>query len=607
MASRYRYLPLLLAALLLHPTPSLVAQIPLPTPLEHYENYNSQAAAFQLLNSLLSEMDAEQRQQAMALAAALRGGRSDQVTPQRLSQLLKTIDWQKHRHQILLLALDRSEALAVVPKTAQQWVPIIHDALLFFLDNVSQDRLLERLAGQIRLPQDTPRSQRILAFAERTPSLQKIGQIMARYPSVPADVRAALQTLENSISTTSRDELVAYISEELGPETIEAYQIEFADEILAEASVGAVIEAELTVPGQGTRRRAVCKAIKAYAIENLQEDLEIMDGLTRHFEEHASFYELGSIPLSDMFQEVKNALAREVQVVEEQANLRRAYEYYSNDPKVKVPEILPPSNQRITFMEFIEGGKITSAFPGDAKARKRLASRLADILMIDVIFAKHDEALFHGDPHAGNVYSYARKGERDPYRIALLDWGLAGMLPRTQRKQLIQLLLGVYLKDGKRLRNNLSALVEGEPDPSPEARLRRREIVDQALADAKRAKVDPFTVLGNLSANLAQEGYSLNFNLLLFIKSQITIIGILEELDPNFKIDKHTSSRIRGQILKETPQRLLNTVWFPGWTSHSYASMLSNEDIRDAQFKAVGGAFKKVGGWIWKGISLPFR
>lgn len=601
MLAQFRLLPLV--AILVLPD-SALAQIPLPTPKEHYEDFNLQAETFRLAASVLPTLDAETQQEVGALMAALRSGDSDGLTAPRLRQLLQRIDWQRWRPQLLELALHRSAVLSLVSEDAQEWVPIVHDALLFFLDNLSEERIIERLVAQARLPAGTERGQRLLQFASRTPSLQKIGQILARYPAVPEDLRQSLQTLENSIQTTTRDELVEFIRQQVGPERIERYQIEFAEEVLAEASIGAVIRSRLTLPGEDDPRQAVCKVIKSYAVPALNEDLEIMNGLTLYFEENADFYEIGDIPLAEMFQEVREALSREILVTEEQQNLIRAAEYYREDPKVKIPEIYPASTENVTFMEFIEGGKITDAFPGNRQARRRMARRLADILSVDVLFSSRDPALFHGDPHAGNVF-YTSSDSANPYRIALIDWGLAGVLNKQQRVQLIQLLLGVYLRDRGRLRRNLGALI-GEGQPLNAQGQRKTDALVAETLSASRGK-PAFSVLSDLISRLARAGYRINFNLALYIKSQITIIGILKELDPDLKMTERATRHVGGQVLKEMPKRLANMIYFPNWDSRNYPSLVSNDDVFDVQATLIKRGFKKLGGWMWKGIRAPFR
>ncbi len=73
-----------------------------------------------------------------------------------------------------------------------------------------------------------------------------------------------------------------------------------------------------------------------------------------------------------------------------------------------------------------------------------------------VIFSSRSEAIFHGDPHPGNVYHFLGD-PANPYKIALIDWGLMGTFPRKDRLALLQMILGVQLADAKRLHNNAGA------------------------------------------------------------------------------------------------------------------------------------------------------
>ena len=254
---------------------------------------------------------------------------------------------------------------------------------------------------------------------------------------MPFDLREALQVLENGLSTTSRDQVMDFILEDIGPDTIEEYQVHCAAEVLAEATVGVVLPCTLVLPGETRVRQAVAKVIKPYAMSALQEELEIFDRLARYFAEYSDSYAVGTILISDMFDDISVALSQEIQVVDEQQNLAKAGAYYLANERVRVPELYPLSTAHVTFMEFVHGHKISEAFPGQPQARARLARRLVDALTLDVLLSQHEEALFHGDPHAGNVF-HVPDDPQDPYVLALLDWGLSGEFSREQRAQLIE-------------------------------------------------------------------------------------------------------------------------------------------------------------------------
>ena len=381
------------------------------------------------------------------------------------------------------------------------------------------------------------------------------------------------------------------IRTDLGEEIIAAYRLELASEVLAEASVGSVIAGSLTLPGEPGPRRIVCKVIKPEAEKGLRHQLQAFDSLGSYLQENSAFYELGDFPLADLFDEIRDALAKEILVVEEQRNLSRAADYYANNPRILVPEIYEISTPNVTVMDFVEGVKVSEAFPGDQEARAKVARRLSNALTYDVIFNRRDLAIFHGDPHAGNVY-HVTAGTGDRYRLALLDWGLLGEFTLQERKQLVQLLFGIQLGHRKKLQGNIGVLIEGGlPDSEPE-----REKIDQIIEDAQNSLSGQgsFVLLEAISAELAKQGYEVPFNLALFVKSQLTISGILHELDPELKQDQLVMQQLSGQVMKEFPRRFLYTLSVVKWNSRDFDSLLSNGDVMGYQARKVGRTFGKI-------------
>jgi ubiquinone biosynthesis protein len=491
--------------------------------------------------------------------------------------LVKQADWSAHRPALLEFFLHQSQVLQMVPDTWGSLAgPIVHDALIYFLDHLSDDRLLDKVVSLAYLPQGTSRGDYLKEFVSRVPSLQKLGQILARNPELSADYRTSLQELENEIHTMTREALVQFIADDLGQSAMAGYQVQFADRVLAEGSVGAVIAGTVVPPGGAVRRQAICKVIKPYVLVSLPEDLSIITGLASYFTVNHDFYQLGSMPLAEMFTELAKALAEEINVTAEQANFIRAREYYQDSTLVVVPEIFPISTNHVTCMEMIVGGKITSAFPGDTRQRAIMAARLSEVLTGGVLFSPKADAIFHGDPHPGNVF-HVTNDPKNPYRIALLDWGLMGVFPREDRLALMQLILGVQLEDAKRLQGNVGALLD-DGLPTDPAQLQK---IDALIAEVIKPKAGrtTFGALNELLVGLIQQGYATKFSLTLFIKSQITIAGALAELDPTLKQDDLLQKQVRALVKKELPKRVWCTIWFPCWKSHGYTSLLSNGDV----------------------------
>ncbi len=568
-------------------SPGHASEVPLPTPMDHYGSYDVATETRALFSSILA--DSPEAARLLSLLTELRGN-PEPAKQEALVELLQSLGWSKWRPRLSELLLHQSQVLELLSPGFEKWHPVVHDSLLFFLDRLTEERLLRRVVGQMSLPAETARGSRTIHLLTRTPTLQKLGQILARHPRVPEDFRHSLQTLENEISTVGRAELIDSIVAELGAETLDRLQMEFAEGLLAEASVGAVIEARLVLPGDSEPRRAVCKVIKPYAVAALEEELEIFAALSRYFTEQRDFYQIGDVPLSETFEEIREALSREVMVSQEQANLRRARTYYRGNGRIAVPEIYPASTETVTCMEFMEGVKISDAFPEDPRARRVMARRLSDALTFDVLFANGEETLFHGDPHAGNVFHSPRP--HDPYRIALLDWGLAGRFTREERKGLVQLLVGARLRDRKRLQRHAGVLIEGGAPDLVDAQRGIHLAVEDVLS--QQPGEGAFDLLQKLIVALTQRGFQIPLNLVLFVKSQLTIEGILLQLDPDLKHDECLMRRVSGQVFKELPKRLAYTLSVVGWNSRGYRSLLSNEDVKDIQIRKAGRGLKKA-------------
>src|SRR5262245_33211779 len=535
--------------------------LPLPTPRSHYETFTPGLSGLPLLQTLTKGLDPETQKAVLAFVTASRllNAGSTVVSKGQAVARLKELNWHPWKPLLLEFVVHQSQVFEIVPETFRAFIyPIVHDSLLYFLDHLPEDRLLEKFIEIADLPPGSSRSAELTAFVAKTPSLQKLGQILSRNQALSPEYREALQQLENGIHTMTRDELTQFIAADMGKNNLATSQVEFADTILAEGSVGAVIRAIWIPPGSHERREAICKVIKPYVIVNLPQELDIIDGLARYFTDTHDFYQLGTMPLVEMFQEVRRALIKEVQVVDEQQNLVRARQYYRANKNVVVPELFPLSTSHVTFMQYIVGEKITSAFEGQSVQRGIMARRLADVMTRDVIFASSNEPIFHGDPHAGNVFHVTGNPD-DSYQIALLDWGLYGTFPRDHRVALMQLILGVQLKDAKRLHNNVGGLLaNGMPD-DPQKVHQIDAIIARVLQPKDRQTA--FDALEELLLDLIDEGYATTFSLNLFIKSQVTIAGILTELDPTLDQDNYLSQRVNSLVKREIPKRLLFTIW----------------------------------------------
>jgi ubiquinone biosynthesis protein len=545
----------------------------LPTPRDHYKTYNVESARLALMTRVLNEVDPETRKQVVLfLGAGANTGDLPRMKPEDVIRFVRGAGLLKYKPEILEILVHSSQVLETVPaKYFEIYGPIIHDALLAFFDGLNEERMIDR-AMALANAKDASRGEKILIFASRIPTLQKIGQIIARVEGIPPDIQQSLQSLENDIRTMNRDELVAYVEKELGGEQVRKYDLQFDDRILAEASVGAVIFGSFQPPGELSKRQNfVCKVIKPYVVSGLPEEMRSIDRLITLVTESADFYQIEDFNLKDFFADVRVQLENEIKVSEEQAHFRKAYEFYKNHAGVRVPEVFHFSTERVTFMEFLNIQKLTESFLGDQKSRRILADRLATVMTFEALFSEQHTSIFHGDPHGGNIMRIT-DDPKDPYKLALLDWGLMGEFPREQRMEMVQLSLAYSQKSKKRMVRNVGSLIKGGLPKDPQKLAGIEEMVGRAM----EVKGGTFEAYGALLEELFKAGYALEPQFSLFIKSQLTIAGILRELDPTLNQNKLVRKKTTGLIMKEFPKRL---VLLPAWNYRGYRSMLSNGDI----------------------------
>ena len=357
------------------------------------------------------------------------------------------------RHSEALQALDIG---ALVPPAYARYRPLISEALRFFLANLPAHRLMELLQAQLALPTHSTPLERLLAVIHRSPTLHKLGQILARDPKLATSLRTALQQLESLPPTTPMSALRPVIESELGDRP----DIELDGPALAEASVAVVVPCRWREPEAGRQIRAVLKVLKPGIGTRLREELDVLPGLGNWLETRCAELNLPPVQYRETLASVRGLLLNEVELRNEQAHLTAAALHYASLPQVKIPKLLPFSTARITAMERIDGCKVTDADHLSEVARHRLAATTIEALLARPFWSDDPLATFHADPHAGNLFV------TEDGRLALLDWSLVTLLDKSQREALVDLGLGALTLDEWRVRQAIVRLAPSNLQPS---------------------------------------------------------------------------------------------------------------------------------------------
>lgn len=486
--------------------------------------------------------------------------------------LLEHLDLVANRAEVVRLLVELIPVEQLVPQIYEKYKPMVADAANVILSRLSADRLRTKLVEQMSLPFDSALQDRLYTLITRMPTLQKIGQIIARNKNLDPKFRRLLQKLENGIRDASFDSVLARVHSEL-KQQVKTYKIKLGSRFLAEASVCAVVPFTWQDKDGSERQRGVFKVLKPFVALYWAEELSILDALAQYFDQNRNRYGLPTMGFRDLLKEVRELFKREVKLPIEQGRLQDAQNFYSGDQDVRIPQLLPMRTASITGMEFLPGLKVTVAANRYPEMRTRIAELVIDKLIMSVLFNMREESLFHADPHAGNLF-YSQANDE----LVLFDWGLSCTLKRFHRREIVQLLLGFILNDQPRAYKAACHLTEGRITRNQNTIIEEKvQGIFASLPKLPLVRLEPLT---RLLDELILEGVRFPAELLMFRKSLFTLIGVLNDIDPTFNVDWHLTRSLLGQIIRELPSRLRHSPW-----SVDYPSQITTWELREVLMK----------------------
>ncbi len=211
------------------------------------------------------------------------------------------------------------------------------------------------------------------------------------------------------------------------------------------------------------------------------------------------------------------------------------------------------------------GGKVTGHSLAAAGDQRRLAGLVIEALIAQPICSKTSQALFHGDPHAGNLFL-----TRDQ-RLAVLDWSLVGSLGEGERIAMVQILLGAMSYHPEQMVTTLMGLADQRVDRSA-----LTSVVHTRLGQIRQGQFPGFTwLMGLLDETVQSARLHVSTDLLLFRKTLHTLEGVIADIG---SADSLIDNLLRGAFLRhlavEWPQR-----WLAFPYSRVFATRLSNADL----------------------------
>lgn len=424
---------------------------------------------------------------------------------------------------------------ALVPKKFATWREPTRASMLFVISHLSVERLAPKLVEQFELPIKTSPEARLLKLIARVPGLQKLGQVLARNRHIRRTVRIALAKLENGIRDVDIDDVLASVRRELGHK-LDDFDVRIDRKLLSEASVSAVVRFEWWNARKDRREKGVFKVLKPHIPLCFAEDMKILQDLADFFgkQTHEGF---ASPVIPDTFSKIRQHLQHEVDFVGEQAALLEAAKQFKTLRGVRVPKLIPQfCTDRLTAMSEEEGVKVTAAAVHmPLGKRERVAQQLVETLVAFPLLSRQEKAMFHADPHAGNLLYNRRTGE-----LVLLDWALADWLSREQRRRLMLLFSGVAFRNPAAASVQIEALSETHSVANTKL---IREVADRFVEALPVAKLPRAVDAMALLQEVAMAGVQFPSSLIMFSKVLFTLDGILDDIRGNGTTAEFTIAR----------------------------------------------------------------
>jgi ubiquinone biosynthesis protein len=509
--------------------------------------------------------------------------------------------------------IDEQELAGVLPAAYARFARPVKEGLVAFLEGLPQSLQEQVIEEQLALGPAAGISLRLGRLARCSPVLHKLGQLLARDQRLAPELRGELRRLEWLPPASSAATIGAALEREFG--SLDRLGIRLAPRAIAEASVAVVIpfaapneyvgatpfhvaSSHPNDPGgrtphasgpdeHGPHFNGVFKLLKPGIEAQLESELALLSRVGERLDQRCEDLAIPPLDYRETFDAAAERLLHEVQLHREQDHLRAAARFYADDHRVLVPSLLEPCSPRVTAMQRVSGVKLDPDAMRSTPERQRMADLVVEALVAHPVFASDADALFHGDPHGGNLF------RTTDGKLALLDWSLAGHLNVKQRTALSQIALAAMMQQPQRIALSIEELTI-QPVANRELLL---QTVQKQLAPIRAGRLPGFSwLVGLLDAVVQDVRLRLPADLILYRKSLHTLSGVAEELSGDPQRSDHVMMlAFLRHFASEWPFR-----WLRDPRSRNSATRLSNFDLAGASTKIVGNVLRS---WVqsWPG------
>jgi ubiquinone biosynthesis protein len=359
------------------------------------------------------------------------------------------------------------------------------------------------------------------------PTFVKFGQALSvRADLLPPDLVAELSKLQEHVAPLDPGVAEAAIEAELGRPVAELYAA-FEPTPIAAASIAQVHRAVLPTGAAvavKVRRPGIGRTIAA--------DIEMLRQLARLVERRIPGADIVDPP--GLVEEFARTIRAEQDLVREARNIERCAANFAGDPTVRLPRVdWERTSPGVLTMELLEGTRLAELDTIDAGpfVRQLIARRGADAVLAQVLV----HGFFHADPHPGNIVILP------DHVIGFIDFGIVGRLDESTRHDLGRIIRAVWQRDAAGLAAIVLDVTEARTEVDARGLTHDLSALIELYGNVPIGDLSATEVLGDVVSVAARYRLRVPSNLMLLIKTLVTIEGVGAQLDPAFKMVEHAA------------------------------------------------------------------
>ncbi len=390
---------------------------------------------------------------------------------------------------------------------------------------------------------DNPEVRFRKAFEDLGGTFIKLGQLLSIRPDlVPVSYTEELSKLQDQTRPFSKEIVESTLNKEIGQTWHHVFK-EFDFVPLSSASIGQVHKAILK---NGTS--VVVKVMRPRIRRTIESDLDIMHFFAKRLSKHHRYKNLNIQAIVDEFEFYSK---NELDYRKEAKYIDIFYNNFKGSKTIVIPKVyFDYTTSRILTMQFIKGDKIRDMLAEGKRFDKKNVIHIGIDALIQQIF---DYNVFHADLHPGNLLMLPGK------KVALLDFGIVGVMNERLKKESINLILSLSAMDFEGVANVL--LRVGTPSQWTNKEDFRREVsfiinewYGKSLSEAR-----PTTMLKKLFEECIHHGITMPRDLILIGKAAVTLEGTCQLIDPDFDFSKEAIPYLKTIVKKQMmPKNLIS-------------------------------------------------